>query len=339
MRVGAGTTGTMSAQLSLLSLHCSTAPPLPPSSSQSPVPSSSGGGVVGKGGTSFLLKCHSVRSASINCHDYSGRRRFLYTTLLPVLLPLIRDPSSTSVVLAAEVIDDYSSSVRSEIRKVMSKAKAAGILRLAFHDAGTFNVEDDSGGMNGSIVYELDRPENAGLKKSVKVLQKAKVEVDKLFPISWADMISLAGAEAVSICGGPEIPVRLGRVDAGVPDPEGRLPEESLDASGLKKSFMRKGLSTKDLVVLSGAHTLGGKGFGNPNAFDNSYFKILLEKPWKSSGAMASMIGLPSDHALVEDNECLRWITVYANNEKKFFEDFKDSYVKLVNSGARWRTS
>ncbi|KAF3775970.1 putative L-ascorbate peroxidase 6 [Nymphaea thermarum] len=237
------------------------------------------------------------------------------------------------------VIDDYSSRVRSEIRKVMSKAKAAGVLRLAFHDAGTFDVEDNSGGMNGSIVYELDRPENAGLKKSVKVLQKAKVEVDKLFSISWADMISLAGAEAVSICGGPEIPVRLGRVDAGVPDPEGRLPEESLDASGLKKSFMRKGFSTQDLVVLSGAHTLGGKGFGNPNAFDNSYFKILLEKPWKSSGGMASMIGLPSDHELVEDDECLRWITMYASNEQKFFEDFKDSYVKLVNSGARWQIS
>lgn len=29
----------------------------------------------------------------------------------------------------------------------------------------TFHV---AGGMNGSIVYELERPENAGLKKSVK---------------------------------------------------------------------------------------------------------------------------------------------------------------------------
>ena len=41
---------------------------------------------------------------------------------------------------------------------------------------------------------------------------------------------------------------------------------------------------TQELVALSGAHTLGGKGFGNPTVFDNSYFKILLEKPWKSSG-------------------------------------------------------
>lgn len=39
----------------------------------------------------------------------------------------------------------------------------------------------------------------------------------------------------------------------------------------------------QELVVLSGAHTLGGKGFGNPVVFDNAYFKILLEKPWNSN--------------------------------------------------------
>lgn len=41
---------------------------------------------------------------------------------------------------------------------------------------------------------------------------------------------------------------------------------------------------TQDLVALSGAHTLGSKGFGNPTVFDNSYFKILLQKPWMPSG-------------------------------------------------------
>ncbi|KAG5065532.1 putative L-ascorbate peroxidase 6 [Glycine soja] len=48
---------------------------------------------------------------------------------------------------------------------------------------------------------------------------------------------------------------------------------------------------------------------------------------------MSSMIGLPSDHALVEDDECLRWIKKYADSENLFFEDFKNAYVKLVNSG------
>lgn len=44
------------------------------------------------------------------------------------------------------------------------------------------------------------------------------------------------------------------------------------------------GCSTQEMVALSGAHTIGNKGFGNPNLFDNSYFQILLQKPWKIGG-------------------------------------------------------
>lgn len=95
---------------------------------------------------------------------------------------------------------------------------------------------------------------------------------------------------------------------------------------------------TQELVALSGAHTLGSKGFGSPTSFDNSYYKVLLEKPWTPSGGMSTMIGLPSDHALVEDDECLRWIKKYAENENMFFEDFKNVYVKLVNSGVKWNS-
>lgn len=229
--------------------------------------------------------------------------------------------------------------IKDEMKKVLTKVKAAGVLRLVFHDAGTFDSSENSGGMNGSIVYELDRPENKGLKKFLKILEKAKNVVDEKHSVSWADIIAVAGAEAVSICGGPEIPVRLGRVDSLTPDPEGRMPEESLDAPRLKESFQGKGFSTQELIALTGAHTIGSKGFGSPTVFDNSYYKILLEKPWMSSGGMSSMIGLPSDRALVEDEECLRWITKYANDQDLFFKDFKNAYIKLVNSGARWKAS
>ncbi|XP_059063378.1 putative L-ascorbate peroxidase 6 isoform X4 [Cryptomeria japonica] len=229
--------------------------------------------------------------------------------------------------------------IKSEIRKVLSKAKAAGLLRLVFHDAGTFDMAKNTGGMNGSIIYELNRPENTGLERSVKVLQKVKAVLDLAMQVSWADLIALAGAEAVALCGGPDIPVRLGRQDKESPDPEGELPVESLNAAGLIECFQKKGFSTQDLVALSGAHTLGNKGFGKPTSFDNSYFHTLLEKPWlkASNGEMGKMIGLPSDHALVEDEECLRWITTYANDQRRFFDDFTVSYIKLVNSGVNWK--
>ncbi|XP_073111142.1 putative L-ascorbate peroxidase 6 isoform X11 [Elaeis guineensis] len=221
-----------------------------------------------------------------------GRRNVILMAMVPLILP------SHQIV---EVVDSREVSViQTGVRNVLSKTKAAGILRMAFHDAGTFDVNENSGGMNGSIIYELDRPENAGLGKSLKILQKVKKEIDQIQQV--------AGAVAILLCGGPEIPVRLGRLDA----------------------------STQELVALSGAHTIGSKGFGDPNVFDNAYYKILLEKPWTSSAGMSSMIGLPSDRALVEDDECLRWIKIYAGDQVKFFDDFRNAYIKLVDSGALW---
>ncbi|KAJ4839325.1 putative L-ascorbate peroxidase 6 [Turnera subulata] len=279
-----------------------------------------------------------VDNSGDNGYCGSNRRRMLISiSALPFLFRLNQSVDEYCAKAAESDASTYVV-IKDELGKVVTKAKAAGVLRLVFHDAGTYEKDENSGGMNGSIVYELERPENTGLKKPVKILAKAKSEVDAVQPVSWADMIAVAGAEAVSLCGGPTIPVTLGRLDSLEPDAEGKLPQESLDAPGLKQCFQRKGLSTQELVALSGAHTLGGKGFGNPLVFDNSYYKILLEKPWKSSSGMSSMIGLPSDHALVEDDECLRWIKIYAEDQNKFFNDFKSAYVKLVNSGAKWRS-
>eukprot|EP01018_Ginkgo_biloba_P010713 Gb_14386 [translate_table: standard] len=275
---------------------------------------------------------------------WSTRRGILLIASLPVVsiqndLPLFSSDNIFNVH-ALQVDEAGRQTIRIELRKVLSKGKAAGLLRLAFHDAGTFDVAKNSGGMNGSIIYELSRPENTGLNRSVKVLEKAKGELDTIMQVSWADLIAFAGAEAVAVCGGPSILVQLGRLDTQSPDPDGELPAESLNAAGLKECFQRKGFSTQELVALSGAHTLGNKGFGNPTIFDNSYYQILLEKPWIKAGKgneMSMMIGLPSDHALVEDEECLRWITTYAKDQGKFFDDFASAYIKLTNSGAYWR--
>ncbi|KMZ61889.1 putative L-ascorbate peroxidase 6 [Zostera marina] len=300
----------------------------------------SGGGKRGGG------EVNDACSDYVNSSVFNGRRVFMYsmlTSTIPILLShgahaSIPPTSPLTERQPSQQIDTFQTlTIRTEIRKVLTKLKSAGILRLVFHDAGTFDLKEKKGGMNGSIIYELERPENVGLSKSVKVLEKVKDEVDKLFPVSWADLIAVAGSEAVFICGGPFIPVQIGRDDARSTDPSGKLPLESFDASALKKCFMEKGFSTQELVVLSGAHTLGTKGFGNPFVFDNSYFKILLEKPSASPSEMLSMIGLPSDRALSMDENCLRWIKIYADDQMRFFDDFTNAYTKLVNSGTLWK--
>ncbi|XP_021886992.1 putative L-ascorbate peroxidase 6 isoform X2 [Carica papaya] len=139
----------------------------------------------------------------------SNRRKVLLGSTLPFLIPLERFG-----VQAAESGTATYSLIKEEVRKLLTKSKAAGVLRLVFHDAGTFEMDENSGGMNGSILYELDRPENSGLKKSIKILNKAKTEVDAVQPVSWADVIAVAGAEAVLVCGGPTIPVLIGRLDS-----------------------------------------------------------------------------------------------------------------------------
>ena len=82
----------------------------------------------------------------------------------------------------------------------------------------------------------------------------------------------------------------------------------------------------------------GGKGFGDPVTFDNTYFTALIAKPWlKPNDPMAEHIGLPSDHALPEDPECLGIIKEYAADNEAFKRDFGAAYQRLVETGARWR--
>jgi L-ascorbate peroxidase len=160
--------------------------------------------------------------------------------------------------------------------------------------------------------------------------------------VSLADLIQLAGAHAVALTGGPRLRVPLGRTDAASPDPPGRLPEETLDGAQLRAHFAASGLTAREMVALSGAHTIGGKGFGAPLSFDNVYFRTLLAAPWADGNAtpeareMASHIGLPSDKALPGDAVCRGWIERYAADEAAWLSDFSAAYIKMGTLGAVW---
>ena len=115
------------------------------------------------------------------------------------------------------------------------------------------------------------------------------------------------------------------------------MPEETLDGPALKAHFARAGFSARELVALSGAHTIGGKGFGEPLKFDNTYFVTLLRAPWDEPGnGEASHIGLESDHNLTADADCKRWVQAYAADEKLWKDDFSAAYVKMGVQGAAW---
>ncbi|KAI6698606.1 hypothetical protein NL676_018725 [Syzygium grande] len=78
--------------------------------------------------------------------------------------------------------------------------------------------------------------------------------------VSCADILAVAARDSVAMLGGPWWQVRLGRRDstrASKDDAQAYLPSPFIDISNITESFINQRLDINDLVVLSGAHTLG----------------------------------------------------------------------------------
>ncbi|CAH8329487.1 unnamed protein product [Eruca vesicaria subsp. sativa] len=226
---------------------------------------------------------------------------------------------------------------RRDLRSIISSKNCAPImLRLAWHDAGTYDAQSKTGGPNGSIRNEEEYTHgaNSGLKIALELCEGVKAKHPK---ITYADLYQLAGVVAVEVTGGPDISFQPGRKDSNVCPREGRLPDAKKDFKHLKEVFYRMGLSDKDIVALSGGHTLGrahpersgfdGPWTQEPLKFDNSYFVELLR------GESEGLLKLPSDLTLLEDPEFRRYVELYAKDEDAFFRDYAESHKKLSELG------
>nr|DAD41650.1 TPA_asm: hypothetical protein HUJ06_015973 [Nelumbo nucifera] len=149
--------------------------------------------------------------------------------------------------------------------------------------------------------------------------------------------LQLAGVVAVEVTGGPTIDFVPGRKDSNISPKEGRLPDAKQGVKHLRDVFYRMGLSDKDIVALSGGHTLGrahpersgfdGPWTKEPLKFDNSYFVELLK------GESEGLLKLPTDKALLEVPEFRRYVELYAKDEDAFFRDYAESHKKLSELG------
>ncbi|CAI9110961.1 OLC1v1011073C1 [Oldenlandia corymbosa var. corymbosa] len=236
----------------------------------------------------------------------------------------------------AEYIKEIERARRSLRALISSKNCAPIMLRLAWHDAGTYDAKTKTGGPNGSIRndVELQHGANNGLKIAVDLCEEIKANHPK---ITYADLYQLAGVVAVEVTGGPTIDFVPGRKDSMVSPEEGRLPDANKGASHLRDVFCRMGLSDRDIVALSGGHTLGkahkdrsgfeGPWTREPLKFDNSYFVELLK------GNSEGLLKLPTDTVLVDDPEFRKYVEIYANDEEAFFKDYAASHKKLSELG------
>ncbi|OWM66232.1 hypothetical protein CDL15_Pgr013449 [Punica granatum] len=140
---------------------------------------------------------------------------------------------------------------------------AASILRLHFHDCLVDGCEgsvmlDDTSSMKG----EKNAFPNRNSVRGFEVIDAIKASVEKSCPgtVSCADILTLAAREAVYLAGGPFYMVPLGRRDglsAKESSANEQLPSPLEPLENITAKFTSKGLDLKDVVVLSGAHTIG----------------------------------------------------------------------------------
>jgi hypothetical protein len=128
-------------------------------------------------------------------------------------------------------------------------------IRTAYHDMATADVAAGTGGLDGSIQFELDRDENVGdgLPDTLGFLINFYTPRSSL-----ADLLALAVYDASLQCRGPEVPVRVGRIDATEAGPPGvPKPDQSLES--YSETFAKQGFNVTDMIgLVACGHTLGG---------------------------------------------------------------------------------
>nr|GMC97684.1 peroxidase 2-like [Ipomoea batatas] len=256
------------------------------------------------------------------------------------------------------------------IRRVVEDAikqerrMGGSLLRLHFHDCFV-------NGCDASILLDstptIDSEKNAlannNSARGFEVIDRIKLEVDRVCGrpvVSCADILAVAARDSVVALGGPTWEVKLGRRDSTTASKDAannNLPNPFMDLSNLTENFKNQGLNIKDLVALSGGHTLGfaqcftfrqriygdkdidskfarqrqancPMNGGNsslasldptPAYFDAKYFKNLV----KNKGLLAS------DQALFSGGQTDDLVKLYSTNHGAFSNDFANSMIKM----------
>ncbi|KAL6012581.1 Peroxidase 10 [Asimina triloba] len=253
---------------------------------------------------------------------------------------------------------------------------AASLLRLHFHDCFVNGCDaslllDETSTMKS----EKNANPNRNSARGFEVIDDIKAKVEKACPgtVSCADILTLAAKEAVSIVGGPSWAVELGRRDGTTANQDGankELPAPNESLQNITAKFTAKGLSLKDVVVLSGAHTIGFaqclsfksrlfdfQGSGKPDpTLDSSLLQNLqtvcpagdasntnlapLDPLTKDSfdnlyfkNLVNSSGLLKSDQALMGDSDAAALVNSYSSYQYLFFKDFGASMVKMAAIG------
>ncbi|KAL0910796.1 hypothetical protein M5K25_018885 [Dendrobium thyrsiflorum] len=258
--------------------------------------------------------------------------------------------------------------IRPVVQAAISKEKRMGasLLRLLFHDCFVQGCDaslllDDTRSFKG----EKNAKPNKNSVRGFEVIDQIKTAVERVCPgvVSCADILVITARDSVVTLGGPTWSVNLGRRDSRTASFSGannNIPPPTSSLSNLISKFSAQGLSTKDMVALVGAHTIGqarcttfrkriykeknidasfaqarksncpkSSGDNNlspldlqtPTGFDNNYYKNLI-----------NLKGLlHSDQQFFSNGSTDSQVQFYAQNSNSFNNDFVTAIIKMGN--------
>ncbi|XP_031103076.1 cationic peroxidase 1-like isoform X2 [Ipomoea triloba] len=271
----------------------------------------------------------------------------------------MRTAIPTSIHINVAFILSLKSTVQSEARM------GASLLRLHFHDCFVNGCDasillDDTTNFTGE---QTARPNNKSIR-GLNVIDNIKAQLEKSCPgiVSCADVVAVAARDSVVALGGPSWNVLLGRRDsttASLSAANNNIPGPNFTLSQLKSSFSNQGFSEREMVALSGGHTIGkarcttfrsriyndnninaafakslqancpqSGGDNNlasldtsPTSFDNAYFKDLQNQKGL----------LHSDQELFNGGSTDSVVNSYSSNPSTFSADFANAMLKMSN--------
>lgn len=196
--------------------------------------------------------------------------------------------------------------------------------------------------------------------RGLEIIDQAKARLEAACPktVSCADILAFAARDSTNIVGGFSYVIPSGRRDGRVSNiDEVDLPTPSFNLDALKKAFVAKGLSVKDLVALSAAHSIGRSDckFVTPRpSLDPKYAQVLKKNCPKNQISRTIELDLvtpnrldnqyyrnlkqhrvvfSSDEALLDSTMTSRMVANYANSSIAWRKDFAAAMVRLGSIG------
>ncbi|BBN18168.1 peroxidase [Marchantia polymorpha subsp. ruderalis] len=322
---------------------------------------------MGSPDVSLLLLVSLVCSAALSAAESTYGTYGTYNAYARGLSGSFYDKSCPQ---AASIVESF-------VTRYLNKDRnfSGTFIRLQFHDCGVRGC-DGSVLLNSTATNQAEREAhvNFGLRGIAEV-DEIKAALEHACPgvVLCADMLIMAARDATVKVGGPTWPVALGRRDGGQSTDvmaDSNLPFPILNFSGLGANFAAKGFNAREMLALSGAHTVGQSHCNGilPHLYNftgkdvvtdtdpslNKAFSVSLKKvcpPGNRTNTvhMDSTVNIfdrvyyqnvlggrgvfITDSALITNSAGKKVARLFSQRSSSFFEEFAAAMVKMGNLG------